>query len=809
MSQLQAALLSSPVLMHPDQSKPFFVVTDASDFAVGASLEQEDDDGNRHPVAFLSHSLSSAERKYPTHERELLAIVIALRSWRHYLEGSDFKVICSTDHRPLQHFMANDQERGRQIRWQQFLTSFDLQITYIPGKSNGFADGLSRRPDLRLMLVAASADLDPVLRRILAAQKQDRTARVHFAAARAPGASSCWCVVNGVLYHSDERQQLRVFVPLTGGLRPDLLRQFHDVTIAGHFGWRKVCLALSRFYFWPELKEDVQRYVRACPQCQRIKATVQPATPILPLQVPNRPFEEISLDWVSGLPRNSHGHDSVLNIVDRFSKWAIVIPCSKTMSTPQFISALWEHVFSWVGLPAKIIGDRDTRLTASQMRALCRALQIKMGLSVPYHPQTDGSTERFNRTLLTLLRGAVNPYHSDWEAQVPAVLYAYRNTVHSATGFTPHYLLFGWEPTDLRVPLSAFPHPSSHPDIGAFLGRRAEEFKLAQRNIEHARQAMISARKASANAHTYAENDLVKVSTRVLRPKPVSTQVPKLQPSWVGPFKVLESIGPNAYRLQLPHEYRLVHDVFNAVDLRPWLQHEAHALEPGYPQPAVFPHPSLNPIVQVLDRSRLPGRVRTVDDPLAGTSSSAGLVTLSGCAHPRQSSRSQLSLRLCATSSCGSRARAVFPATLSRTTHATLWTTTMSRRTSSLFCCTGVFTPGACALLLSSSIMGFFKLLSAAHVCALNRGGGVLGSEAYTPVVTMATSALRCLNCLTWNVLNRNSDIKPCALFLSLEFTCVTSSSLKSQSSLSCQTFHWFRIGFRSSPPGGPVTRHS
>jgi hypothetical protein len=199
---------------------------------------------------------------------------------------------------------------------------------------------------------------------------------------------------------------------------------------------------------------------------------------------------------------------------------------------------------------------------------------------------------------------------------VPAVLYAYRNTVHSATGFTPHYLMFGWEPTDLRVPLSAFPHPSSHPDIGAFLGRRAEEFKLAQRNIEHARQAMISARKASANAHTYAENDLVKVSTRVLRPKPVSTQVPKLQPSWVGPFKVLESIGPNAYRLQLPHEYRLVHDVFNAVDLRPWLQHEAHALEPGYPQPAVFPHPSLNPIVQVLDRSRLPGRVRTVDDPL-------------------------------------------------------------------------------------------------------------------------------------------------------------------------------------------------
>jgi hypothetical protein len=150
------------------------------------------------------------------------------------------------------------------------------------------------------------------------------------------------------------------------------------------------------------MRVQIERYVAACPQCQRTETTRQPTPPLKPIAVPSRPFEVISLDWLSGFVCNTRGHDSTLNIVDKFSKWAIVIPCSKSMSTKDLIDLLWERVFSWVGLPMGIIGDRyrDTRLTADQMRALARALQVRLRLSVAYHPQTDGATEVFHRILV-------------------------------------------------------------------------------------------------------------------------------------------------------------------------------------------------------------------------------------------------------------------------------------------------------------------------------------------------------------------------------------------------------------------------
>jgi hypothetical protein len=120
-----------------------------------------------------------------------------------------------------------------------------------------------------------------------------------------------------------------------------------------------------------------------------------------------------------------------------------MVPCNKNMDTEKLCQVLWKHVFSWIGLPSSILGDRDTRLTAKKMRALCQFLGTRLINSAAYHPQTDGQTENFNRILITALRYLVNRYHSDWEECLPSVLYAYHNSVHSYTGFTPHQLLFG------------------------------------------------------------------------------------------------------------------------------------------------------------------------------------------------------------------------------------------------------------------------------------------------------------------------------------------------------------------------------
>ena len=152
LQKLKASIRVAPVSAKPDPESPFHVLSDASDYAVGSSLEQDTLAGRR-PVAFSSHKL--ADRRYPVHEREPLAIVLALRLWRHYLYSSEFTITCSTDHRPLQHFMSQANLSTRHVRWPQFLSELNSSVEHVSGSVNSFVDGLSRRDDLRIMLVAS------------------------------------------------------------------------------------------------------------------------------------------------------------------------------------------------------------------------------------------------------------------------------------------------------------------------------------------------------------------------------------------------------------------------------------------------------------------------------------------------------------------------------------------------------------------------------------------------------------------------------------------------------------------------------
>jgi RNase H-like domain found in reverse transcriptase/Reverse transcriptase (RNA-dependent DNA polymerase)/Integrase zinc binding domain/Integrase core domain/Retroviral aspartyl protease len=608
--RLKVAVATAPLLHPPDTSKPFLLVTDASDYACGASLEQENSHGERHPVEFFSHQLNGAERRYPVHERELLAIVLALRTWRHYLYGSEFKVICQTDHRPLQHFMGQTTLSPRQVRWQSFLSDYNLEVVYIPGSMNDFADGLSRRPDLRLMVIGACAPYDPWLARIKGAYETDLSAKTLIRQAKQgpilmqTGAGH-YELLHGVLYFVSEGLR-KVYVPhgaVESGksLRHQLIYEFHDSPIAGHFGFAKCIAALGQHYYWPNMEADVKTYIACCDVCQRIKPTKQPNPPAHPLPVPDRPFEHITLDWVTGFPQ-SGSYNAVLNVVDRFTKWAIVIPCDKEMKGHDFCDALWTHVFAWIGLPASITGDRDTRITASETRKLFRYIGVKLKLSVAYRPQTDGQTERFNRIFLQMLRGYVNQYHTDWPKHIPALVYAYNNTVHSATGFTPHRFLFGWCPRDIRAPVSCI--RSRYPDVDSILTRYKADFAKAKVSLQLARQRMIQAAKASPNAFEYKVGDLVKISTRTLEPQAPDTQVKKLQPKYLGPFVVTDLVG-SSVKIALPDSFHsLIHDVFNVHDVRPWLSVD------GFDVSLPYTHdPAQNPVVSVLDRKSAPGRV--------------------------------------------------------------------------------------------------------------------------------------------------------------------------------------------------------
>ena len=142
--ELKQALTSAPVLKVADPKVPFHVYTDASGFAIGGWLGQDEGQGCR-PVAYESRKMTPAERNYPVHEQELLAVVHVLRTWRPYLEGQRFKVY--TDHRSLVWLQTQPNLSQHQVRWVQFLQGFDFEIEYKPGKWNTVADALSRRAD--------------------------------------------------------------------------------------------------------------------------------------------------------------------------------------------------------------------------------------------------------------------------------------------------------------------------------------------------------------------------------------------------------------------------------------------------------------------------------------------------------------------------------------------------------------------------------------------------------------------------------------------------------------------------------------
>jgi hypothetical protein len=196
-------------------------VTDASDYAVGVLLEKADENGQRRPCLFFSHSSNSAER-HPVHERELLAIVLALRTWRSFLLGSEFSVICQTDHKPLQAFMLQPNLSPRQVRWQAFMSEYILQVSYVPGNDNDFADGLSRRPDLRLMVVGALAPYDPGLKRINhAVAVNAEVQKLRKQALQRSGAVSKtdgFVLQHGVLFYNN-KGLLKVYVPKQDSLR--------------------------------------------------------------------------------------------------------------------------------------------------------------------------------------------------------------------------------------------------------------------------------------------------------------------------------------------------------------------------------------------------------------------------------------------------------------------------------------------------------------------------------------------------------------------------------------------------------------
>ena len=397
---LKDALLSAPVLHLADAKKEYTVTCDASDYAVGAVLSQKYEDGE-HPVAYESRKMNSAEMNYPTHERELLAVIHALRTWRHYLAGQKFSVV--TDHYSLQYLKTQPQLSKRQARWLDFIAEFDFNIVHKPGKSNVVADALSRLNVLDCGVTTSAQHGDQLWKNLSKEYKKDAKTNEMFEKIEAyPG----FTISQGKLYHTG-LGRMQLYVP-EGTCRTMVLRECHDARYAGHLGIRKTTDLLQRDFYWPTLVQDVEEYVKTCEECQRNKASNQKPSGLLqPLEIPAQRWERVSMDFVTHLPRTQHNFDALMVVVDYLTKMLILRPTHSSATAVDTARIFVDSVVRMHGLPRAIVSDRDTKFTSTFWREVCRTMGTTLAMSSGFHPQTDGQTERANRSIEEMLRAYV------------------------------------------------------------------------------------------------------------------------------------------------------------------------------------------------------------------------------------------------------------------------------------------------------------------------------------------------------------------------------------------------------------------
>ena len=589
--ELKKRLISAPILTLPTGTGGYVIFSDASFKGLGCVLMQ-----NGKVIAYASRQLKPYERNYPTHDLELAAVIFALKIWRHYLYGESCEIY--TDHKSLKYIFTQKELNMRQRRWLELMKDYDLTILYHPGKANVVADALSRKSsgnlaymittqptlleDLRKLdveIVSHNEDamlfaltVEPtIIETIKAAQMDDN----HLRKLRdkvEEGRATDFSFVEGVLRLKD-----RLCVPHSTEIKQQILEQAHSSKFAIHPGCTKMYHDMREIFWWPSMKKDVAKYVARCIHCQRVKAEHQrPGGLLTSLPIPEWKWEHITMDFVVGLPRSNRGNDTIWVIVDRLTKSAHFLAMKITHKLDTLANLYIKEIIRLHGTPMSIVSDRDPRFISQFWKSLQAAMGTQLNFSTAFHPQTDGQSERVIQILEDLLRLCTLDFKGGWEEHLPLVEFAYNNSYQASIKMAPFEALYGRR---CRSPICW-----TEVGDGRLLGPQivqetTEKIALIQQRIRTAQSRQKSYADKRRKDLEFLQGDHVFLKVSPSRGIIRFGMKGKLNPRYIGPFEILEKIGPVAYRLALPPELANVHNVFHVSMLKKYVFDPSHVIE--------------------------------------------------------------------------------------------------------------------------------------------------------------------------------------------------------------------------------------
>nr|AAX95140.1 retrotransposon protein, putative, Ty3-gypsy sub-class [Oryza sativa Japonica Group]ABA92431.1 retrotransposon protein, putative, Ty3-gypsy subclass [Oryza sativa Japonica Group] len=580
--ELKKRLVSAPILILPDQTKDFQVYCDASRQGLGCVLMQED-----RVVAYASRQLRPHETNYPTHDLELAVVVHALKIWRHYLIGNRREVY--TDHKSLKYIFTQPDLNLRQRRWLELIKDYDMGIHYHLGKANVVADALSRKSycnalctedmcgklqqdleHLNLGIVehgyVAALEARPTLvDQVRAAQVNDPEIAELKKNTRVGKARD---------FHEDEHGTIwlgeRLCVPDDKELKDLILTEAHQTQYSIHPGSTKMYQDLKEKFWWASMRREIAGFVALCDVCQRVKAEHQrPAGLLQPLQIPEWKWEEIGMDFITGLPRTSSGHDSIWVVVDRLTKVAHFIPVHTTYTGKRLAELYLARIMCLHGVPKKIVSDRGSQFTSKFWQKLQEELGTRLNFSTAYHPQTDGQTERVNQILEDMLRACALDFGGAWDKSLPYAEFSYNNSYQASLQMAPFEALYRRK---CRTPLF-WDQTGEHQLFGTEVLTEAEEkVRTVRERLRIAQSRQKSYADNRRRELTFEAGDYVYLRVTPLRGVHRFQTKGKLAPRFVGPYRILECRGEVAYQLELPSNMLGIHDVFHVSQLKKCLR---------------------------------------------------------------------------------------------------------------------------------------------------------------------------------------------------------------------------------------------